>query len=782
MSKFTLLHETPDHFVLHNGKASFHVAKKGINEPTADKIRSFADGGAVEQKESFQLPEPPQSNLDDIYTPTPLPTPEEEKPRKIEMDAQPEQALSKGGKAVQKMDTGGDVSDVQAPNSDNTKDIPKITTVEQPNSENTKGIPHLKTFDDGGTVTIDPDKAQSVSDSFKGAVHSFDQGGEVDSNQAQLSNSLKQAFKTPPPKDQRAPASEEDRDAEYARIRQQNTQNMQGYSGGGAVASNKVQDISNETQTQAIKRYAAGEPANLAKGGHVHHNAGKNQLHFHFYDGAVVPTQLDKEEGAGPQQPSALDKYVGGEPIKMVDGGDVPAASSEGDKLEQAAQEVQAGLNSQTAPAPASTPDNSTATNASSSPSTPADSTTVPQAQQIPAVQKPLPPTPDQSPTMLSDFDKALELEKTGIQQGANAQSEGYKQTAQVIGQNVMQQKQMQDAYKLEADKITAQNTQLFNDVASSKVDPNHFWNSKSTGGKIMATIGVILGGIGGGASGTPNQALATLQNHIQQDIDAQKNDQSNKMNLYKMGLERYRDAQSAQQFATLQSNALLQGTLSKIAAQTGNSQAQATAHQLIGQLGVQNAGIRSELAMKQAAFSSMNQAPSAQAGVDPNKLRLLITAGIIPKEEVPTAMKEYGEYQKLSNSLDEVDSVFKQARQDSTYTQRAAEAIPGGSMLPTMRDSTKNFQAETNSLLDKYTKDLTGRVTPQSMENLRHSIPLAGDSPDVFNRKLQTFKDIVREAYSFPTLTTARILNPNNPVTQSTATRNKKFSESKPK
>lgn len=711
MSKFTLLHETPDHFVLHNGKASFHIAKKGIAEPTADKIRSFANGGRttagdITQKEN-------QKNM-----------------HKIDKNIASAKRYTDGGMTESPEEAGIEaVAQKHAGQSNASDTETEIEAAEQQRRANEKTQPtdYVK--------YNNPDK--------------FSEGGNVTEDSVQQDNlwtGLKNAFSAPEAKTQ--PDQQQDREQQYKKIRETNTQNM--------------------------------ETGNYSKGGYVHHNAGKNQIHLHFYDGAVVPTQLDKEEGAGPQQASPLDKYVGGEPQKLAEGGETQ--SSDSDKLAQAAQEIQQNTDTQnTAIADASA--DQAATPETPEPIAQEAAAPVPQAQQIPAVQKPLPTTPVQQPQMLSDLDKSLALEKQGIQEGANAQSEGYKATAQAVGQNVLEQKARIDAWKLEADKITQQNEQIYNAVASSKVDPNHFWNNKSTGGKIAATIGVLLGGIAGGADGSNNnKALATMQNQIQQDIDAQKTDTSNKMNLYKMGLERYRDAQSAQQFATLQSNALLQGTLSKIAAQTGNVQAQASAHQMIGQIGVQNAGIRSELAMKQAAFSSMNQTPSAQAGVDPNKLRLLITAGIIPKEEVPTAMKEYGEYQKLSNSLDEVDSVFKQARQDSTYTQRAAEAIPGGSMLPTMRDSTKNFQAETNSLLDKYTKDLTGRVTPQSMENLRHSIPLAGDSPDVFNRKLQTFKDIVREAYSFPTLTTARILNPNNPVTQSTATRNKKFSESKPK
>lgn len=820
MKPYKLIHETSDHFILHNGKAHFRVAKSGISEPTADKIRSLADGGNVGPQTPYEAGIEAVEKKKDVLENAKI-SPEQsneeiqieaaEKKRRAQpakdyiqennpelKDKENPLQLAKGGKLdakarahISEKNFAGPDRSYPIENASHARNAlarvsqhgspelqarvrakvhAKYPGIEQSHAEG-GSVPYRKPekYDEGGTVDIDPDKAQSISDSFKGAVHSFDDGGEVDQG---LWDSIKKAFKTPEPTPAPTPVDKDEEIRRRSRLSVTDPSNPEAYAGGGPVQSNAVKDISNETQEEAIGRYAAGNPANLSKGGHIHHNAGKNQVHLHFYDGAVVPSPLDRETGGGKvQQATPLDKYV-----NLADpSGDVgdEAASQEvptdSEKLTQAAQDIQAGLSAQE-PGPAT----STGGTYEAAP-------IIPPSQQVSAAPKSLPTTPDQSPNMLNEFDKSLALEKTGIEQGAAAQSKGYQDTARAIGENLMQQKAAMDAYKLEADKITQQNDQLFHAVASSKVDPNHFWNSKTTGGKIMATIGVLLGGIGGGANGTnQNQALITLQNHIQQDIEAQKLDQSNKMNLYKMGLERYRNAQSAQQFATLQSNALLQGQLQKIAASTGNQQAQATAQQLIGQLGVQNAGIRNQLAIQQAALGAMNQPP--QNNVDPNKMRLLINAGVIPKEEVPTAMKEFGDFNKLRNSLDEVDNVFNQAKQDSTYTQRVAEGIPGGSMLPTFRDSTKKFQAETNALLDKYTKDLTGRVTPQSMQNLRHSIPLAGDSPEVFNRKLQSFKDIVREAYTFPTLESYRLVNPNNSVSQSTATRKRQFTESKPK
>lgn len=794
MSKFTLVHETPDHFVIHNGISHFHVAKKGIDQPTSDKIRSFAQGGKTtfgdktkEENEALMKEVDSKIASKNYAEGGKI---EHNKKNIEQLDGSMHKFLKE--EETEKMASGGKL-DANA-----RKHIAGKNFAGPDRSYPIEDASHarnaLARVSQHGSPELKAEVREKVHSKYPGIEQSKDQGGQLTRNSThsfyddggtveeptvlqKLSSAITSGFEGP----KATPTPAPDHEAEYAKVRAQNTKNFSG----GYASGGDVKDISNETQTQAIKRYADGNPATLSKGGHVHNNAGKNQVHLHFYDGAIIPTQLDKEEGAVPQQPSALDSYVGGEPaqetpldeyVKMADGGETSSSEnssssqplSDSDKLAQAAQDIQSGLNAQVP--------STEVQNNSSAPPTP-----VSPSQQISAVQKPSAPSPDQNPSLLSDFDKNLQTQEQGIKEGANAQSQGYQQTAQAIGENALQQKAQMDAYKVHADQLTAQNEQLFNDVASNKIDPNHFWNSKTTGGKIMASIGVLLGGIGGGANGTnQNQALAALQNHIQQDIEAQKDNKSTDMNLYKMGLEKYKDAQSAQQFATLQSNALLQGQLQKIAALTGNPQAQATSKQLIGQIGVQNAGLRSQLAMQQAAYSSMNQ--PTQSGVDTNKLRLLINAGIVPKENVPDTMKEFGDYQKLSNSLDEVKNVFNQARQDSTYTQRIADAIPGGSLIPTVRDSSKDYLAETNALLDKYTKDLTGRVTPQSMQNLRHSIPVQGDSPHVVERKLSSFQDIVRQAYKFPNLITNHLLSPTDPVITSSGTRARKFNEQPPK
>lgn len=828
MKNFKFVHETPEHFVLHNGKSHFHVAKMGLDQPTADRIRALAEGGEVGKQ---PLPELPPTDLEDIYKATPIPEPEKEKPRKREIEVKEEAQFAHGGKldanarahiaehnfalpggrypihdisharnalarvsqhgtaeekkqvrdavhkkypgieqshaeggevphdkknlgqleksfdkfiheeAGQKLADGGEpkpeikddlgVGDEISMFSHkmdvtNPEDRAKYSAMKQLKKE----APSLPMFDDGGSV-------QSFQDSFRKATHYADGGQAATSDvQEALSHAAKDPqHPSPPP----PPDEETARQAKYEAIRKQNRANM-GY----------------------------------AEGGHVQHG----KYHFHFYDGAVIPTPLDKYVGGEPANGTPLDKevrnYAEGDTVTLSPADIDPNAKL---NLPQAPKPDF----STAEPTPVESANNLASAMGQTTPfseETPS-TTTVEPSKQISAAPKASAPTPDQNPSLLSEFDKALTQEKLGITQSALAQQTGQEQAAKLIGENVIAQQKAQQDYEENAKDITAENNHLFDNIKNGKIDPNQYWNNQSTGSKIAATLGVILGGLSGGITGKgDNPGLAMLQSHIQRDIDAQKDNLTNQTNLYKIGLERYRDERSARQFATLQANTLLQGQLAKVAANTNSQQVVGQMNQMIGQLGVQNASIRSDLAIKQAAMQSMNGPQANQpGGVDPNKVRLLIAAGVVPKEEVPKVMKEYDDYEKLQKTLDHTDNVFKQAQANSTYSERA---LPH--WTPTIRDKSKQYEAVTDAWLGNITKDTEGRVTPADIELMKASLPKAGDSPELVKTKLNNIKDMIRQKYSFGSLQTYKLLPPNDSTATSTATRQKRFTEGPPK
>ena len=103
---------------------------------------------------------------------------------------------------------------------------------------------------------------------------------------------------------------------------------------------------------------------------------------------------------------------------------------------------------------------------------------------------------------------------------------------------NTQEVKQQEANYQTHMQTLQQQNDELYKQIGTGKLDPNHLWNSSSTGAKISAAIGLVLGGIGSGLTHGPNMALQVLDNSIQRDLQAQMSDQSKGMNLYRMNQE----------------------------------------------------------------------------------------------------------------------------------------------------------------------------------------------------------------------------------------------------
>ena len=66
-------------------------------------------------------------------------------------------------------------------------------------------------------------------------------------------------------------------------------------------------------------------------------------------------------------------------------------------------------------------------------------------------------------------------------------------------------------------------------DLSSQKIDPEHWWHTRSTGQQILGVIAMALGGFAAASRGGQNTAAAMIESAIQNDISAQKSNLENK-------------------------------------------------------------------------------------------------------------------------------------------------------------------------------------------------------------------------------------------------------------
>ncbi len=138
------------------------------------------------------------------------------------------------------------------------------------------------------------------------------------------------------------------------------------------------------------------------------------------------------------------------------------------------------------------------------------------------------------------------------MQQGAleeqNRLSAEYQKQAQA---DVLERQKMFQDYKVKHDTLTTE-------FASTKIDPDRYWRTRTTGQKVGSVIGAILGGIGAGLQhSSRNIALDMLQKSVDDDVRAQmaevqiKHQGIQEMdNSYAEGLKAFNDVAAAKLFA----------------------------------------------------------------------------------------------------------------------------------------------------------------------------------------------------------------------------------------
>lgn len=94
-------------------------------------------------------------------------------------------------------------------------------------------------------------------------------------------------------------------------------------------------------------------------------------------------------------------------------------------------------------------------------------------------------------------------------------------------------------AAKFEAAK-EAEHKEMQDFIDNHQIKSGNYWASKDTGGKVMASLAMVLGGIGAGMTGGPNYAMQLINKAIEDDMEAQKENRNSGLNaLLQRGKDR---------------------------------------------------------------------------------------------------------------------------------------------------------------------------------------------------------------------------------------------------
>ena len=178
-----------------------------------------------------------------------------------------------------------------------------------------------------------------------------------------------------------------------------------------------------------------------------------------------------------------------------------------------------------------------------------------------------------------------------GVQAAQDAKVAGLD-AARVASQNKYQQ-------------LTQQGDQLRQDIMSSKIDPNKYWDESGAGpigSRIIAGLGILFSGYGQGRAGAGglnigNSALQVIQQGIDRSIDAQKANLGKKQSMLSDIYHQTNDLRLAEAETRLHLGTVAQAQAEKLAASLGSDQAQATAQQFIAAGRAKNEQLRVDVA-----------------------------------------------------------------------------------------------------------------------------------------------------------------------------------------
>lgn len=200
---------------------------------------------------------------------------------------------------------------------------------------------------------------------------------------------------------------------------------------------------------------------------------------------------------------------------------------------------------------------------------------------------------------------------------------------AAAIDQAQKQRQAMLDTYNKQMSDFNTKREQLLNEVKNKEIKSHRYWNSKSTGEKISATIGLILGGMAGGRG--PNHAFEMLNRQIDRDIQSQRDDLENSRGVLREYAALGHDIQAQYQLAKADYETIVAGMLLRASTEYAGTDKAKELEQMANQF-TTDAHIRQAAVAQQAAQTAVMR---AEVGLKHQELK--------QKQEYLNAMKKLG-------------------------------------------------------------------------------------------------------------------------------------------
>ena len=341
------------------------------------------------------------------------------------------------------------------------------------------------------------------------------------------------------------------------------------------------------------------------------------------------------------------------------------------------------------------------------------------------------------------------------LSQFNKVQDEAVRQQ-QELAQNF--QKTLQDTTKYYADQRTQldqEQAKLKQDYQNGKIDPDHFWNSKTgiKGGasRVLSMLGLFLGGMSQSKTGI-NPAQAMLQKAIDADIDAQKETLGKNKTLLDMNMQKYGDMRLAEQATKLDMMNMFNVQLQGVAMKSNSAKLKLEASNQAQELQLKIAEASDKLAKEKTGqkliqyMSSGAQIPDQAIALLPKELQeksVKITNPITGKSQwmlgkTPEGVKEIEKINGTTQNLIGLIDEMKAARQ-----RHQGDLIGATSILPWTQKSEEYNQLHGAAIEELRSLSQGARLNEGTLKYLSEIIPAPG-SAKTSDEELDRAKNIL--------------------------------------
>lgn len=258
----------------------------------------------------------------------------------------------------------------------------------------------------------------------------------------------------------------------------------------------------------------------------------------------------------------------------------------------------------------------------------------------------------------------------------------------------------------------------------TQNVDPNRYYKNQSTGSRVLSTIGILIGGLAG--SNVQNQALKMTQDGVQADIDAQKADHGNAVNLWKMNRQNMQDDKQADLATSNQLLTTMQAKAAMAAAGSNSADSRFKIQQYISNVEQQKAQNRMMLGVMSGGAS----------GMDPS----MLVPRLVPPALQPKVFDEIKNNQDIQKLRSPIMASFDKAANNI----HATDFVPG-----TENADQKAF----SSLMNTTVKEQEGTARQAAFDSINKNMkPQFGDDANTISTKRNSVINYLNSKASAPT------------------------------